>query len=82
MNLVFVIDHSGSMADADKLDWVKDSFDIFIERVRDVDYVSLVIFDDRASVVFPATRMDSREVRMRFKRAVHSIPSGWKHKHP
>ena len=76
MNLAFVIDHSGSMADADKLDWVKDAFDIFIEQVRDVDYVSLVVFDDWARVVFPATRMDSKEVRMQFKRAVHSIHPG------
>jgi len=76
MNLAFVIDHSGSMADANKLAWVKDAFDIFIEQVRDVDYVSLVIFDDWAQVVFPATRMDSREVRMQFKRAVHSIYPG------
>ncbi len=77
MNLAFVIDHSGSMADADKLNWVKDAFDIFIGRVRSVDYVSLVIFDDRAELVFPATRMDSHEKRMRFKRAVRAIsPSG------
>lgn len=77
MNLAFVIDHSGSMADTDKLDWVKDAFDIFIERVRDVDYVSLVIFDDTAQVVFPATRMNSIEKRMQFKRAAHAIrPDG------
>ncbi len=30
MNLAFVIDHSGSIADADKLNWVKEAFDIFI----------------------------------------------------
>ena len=77
LNLAFVIDHSGSMADADKLNWVKDAFDIFIGRVRSVDYVSLVIFDDRAELVFPATRIDSHEKRMRFKRAVRAIsPSG------
>ena len=77
MNLAFVIDHSGSMADADKLNWVKEAFDIFIEKVRSVDYVSLVIFDDRAKVVFPATRMDSAEKRLRFKKTVHSIrPEG------
>ncbi|MBN1836246.1 MAG: VWA domain-containing protein [Spirochaetales bacterium] len=77
MNLAFVIDHSGSMADADKLDWVKDAFDIFIERVRPVDYVSLVIFSSGAEVVFPATRMSSAETRERFRRAVHSIsPAG------
>jgi len=73
MNLAFVIDHSGSMADANKLDWVKDAFDIFIEQVRDVDYVSLVIFNSDAWVVFPATKMDSRRNRMKFQRAVHSI---------
>ena len=33
MNLAFVIDRSGSMADADKLNWVKDAFDIFIQQV-------------------------------------------------
>jgi hypothetical protein len=77
MNLAFVIDHSGSMADADKLTWVKDAFDIFIERVRPVDYVSLVIFDNTAQVVFPATRMSSRATRERFRQAVQSIrPAG------
>lgn len=77
MNLAFVIDHSGSMSDAEKLTWVKDAFGIFIEKVRSVDYVSLVIFDDRAKVVFPATKMNSNQKRMQFKRAVRAIrPEG------
>ncbi|UCG00052.1 MAG: VWA domain-containing protein [Spirochaetaceae bacterium] len=77
MNLAFVIDHSGSMADADKLNWVKDAFNIFIEQVRSVDYVSLVIFDNQAEVVYPAAKMDSNEKRLRFKQTVHSIrPAG------
>jgi len=77
MNLAFVIDHSGSMADRDKLKWVQDAFDIFIEQVRPKDYVSLVIFDSTAKVVFPATRMSSRETRERFRGAVRSIrPAG------
>jgi TolB-like protein len=76
MNLAFVIDRSGSMADADKLIWVKDAFDIFIQQVRSVDYVSLVIFNDTAQVVFPATRMNSSANRMQFRQAVHSIQSG------
>jgi len=73
MNLAFVIDRSGSMADADKLTWVKDAFDIFIQQVRGVDYVSLVIFNDTAQVVSPATRMNSSANRMRFRQVVHSI---------
>jgi TolB-like protein len=76
MNLAFVIDRSGSMADADKLTWVKDAFDIFIQQVRSVDYVSLVIFNDTAQVVFPSTRMNSNANRMRFRQAVHSIRPG------
>jgi hypothetical protein len=77
MNLAFVIDCSGSMADADKLVWVKDAFDIFIRRVRDVDYVSLVIFNDSARVVFPATRMNTSSNRYMFTQTVHSLrPSG------
>jgi hypothetical protein len=77
MNLAFVIDHSGSMAAQDKLEWVKQAFDVFIRRVRDIDFVSLVIFDDTASVVFPSTRMDSEAKRLRFARAVDRIrPDG------
>lgn len=76
LNLAFVIDHSGSMASADKLQWVKDAFDIFINQVRDRDYVSLVIFDDTAQVVFPATKMDTPERRRRFQQAVHAVMPG------
>ncbi len=77
MNLAFVIDKSGSMNVADKMDWVMDAFDISIEQVRDIDYVSLVVFDSGARVVYPSTSMSSREKRLRFKGAVHSItPAG------
>lgn len=73
MNLVFVIDHSGSMGDKDKLEWVKRAFQVFIKRVRDGDFVSLVVFNDTAQVLFPSTRMDSAEKRLRFRTAVESL---------
>jgi len=77
MNLAFVIDHSGSMSGEDKLEWVKQAFEVFIRQVRDIDFVSLVIFDDRAEVVFPSTRMNTAEKRTRFKRTVDEImPAG------
>jgi Ca-activated chloride channel family protein len=77
MNLAFVIDKSWSMGEQDKMDWVKESFDIFIDRVRDKDYVSLVVYDDEAEVIFPSLQMSSEQRRERFKRAVHSIvPAG------
>jgi Ca-activated chloride channel family protein len=77
MNLAFVIDKSDSMRDKDKIDWVKDAFDIFIERVRDIDFVSLVVFDDEARVIFPSTQMKTQDRRIRFREAVQAIePSG------
>jgi hypothetical protein len=76
MNLVFVIDHSGSMMDADKLEWVKKAFEVFIGRVRDRDFVSLVVFDNTASILFPSTRMDSPAKRQRFADAVRGIQGG------
>jgi len=76
LNLAFVIDNSGSMAEERKLEWVKDAFDVFLDRVRPVDFVSLVIFNSRAETLFRSTRMDSEEVREQFKRAVQSIEPG------
>jgi Mg-chelatase subunit ChlD len=76
MNLAFVIDKSGSMGDLDKMEWVKESFYIFIEKVRDIDYVSLIVFDSGARVVFPSTVMNTAEKREKFKRSVRSIQPG------
>lgn len=76
MNLAFVIDKSGSMNAADKMGWVKDAFDIFIEKVRDIDFVSLVVFNNEAKVIYPSTQMKSRDRRLQFQKAVHSIQPG------
>jgi Ca-activated chloride channel family protein len=76
MNLAFVIDKSGSMSAQDKMGWVKDAFNFFIEKVRDIDFVSLVVFDNEAKVIFPSTQMKSRERRLQFKEAVNSIQPG------
>jgi Ca-activated chloride channel family protein len=76
MNLAFVIDKSSSMADDQKLDWVKQAFDVFISQVRDKDFVSLVIFDDQAQVLFPSTQMKSSERRQQFREAVQKIYPG------
>lgn len=76
LNLAFVIDKSGSMEWEEKMDWVKESFDIFIERVREIDYISLVVFDDMATVLFPSTQMNSEARRMQFKNVVHQIQPG------
>ena len=76
MNLAFVIDKSGSMNAEDKMGWVKDAFDIFIDRVREKDFVSLIVFDSDARVIFPSTQMKSRDKRLEFRKAVHSVKAG------
>jgi hypothetical protein len=73
MNLAFVIDKSSSMRVQNKMNWVKESFDIFIERVRDKDFVSLIIFDDRVKVSFPSTLMNSESKREKLRRKVNNI---------
>jgi Mg-chelatase subunit ChlD len=54
LNLVFVIDHSGSMSADDKMLRVKQSLQTMIGKLRSNDFVSVVIFDDSAEVLFPA----------------------------
>ena len=77
MNLAFVIDKSGSMNEANKMEWVKEAFDIFIEKVRSFDFVSLIAFDNEARVLYPSTQMNSITKRMQFRDTVYSIlPDG------
>jgi hypothetical protein len=65
------------MADRYKMDYVKKSFDVFIDNVRKKDFVALIVFDDHAEVLFPSTQMDSYDTREGFRRIVHSItPEG------
>ncbi len=76
MNLCFVIDKSGSMASQDKMGWVREAFYVFIERVRDKDYVALVVFDSDSQVLFPSTQMSSQQKRRAFREAVEKIEPG------
>ncbi len=54
-NLVFLIDTSGSMADADKLPLLKESFRQMVPRLRAQDRVSIVVYAGSAGLVLPPT---------------------------
>ncbi|MDR1901231.1 MAG: VWA domain-containing protein [Treponema sp.] len=73
MNLAFVIDTSDSMNEEDKIAWVKESVAIFMNKVRDVDSLALVSFNDSVQVLFESTRMDSPQKRRRFLNAVQNL---------
>lgn len=55
MNLAIVIDRSGSMGDAKKLDYVKQALEVFISNLRECDRLALVIYDDKAEVLLSST---------------------------
>lgn len=76
LNLSFVIDTSGSMRSDDKLNWVKDSFNIFIDKVRDIDYVSLISFNSESEVIFNSTQMNNLSKRDMFRDAVQNMRPG------
>ncbi|MCX7032705.1 MAG: VWA domain-containing protein [Arenimonas sp.] len=57
-NLVFLIDTSGSMADADKLPLLKESFRQLVPRLRAQDRVSIVVYAGSAGLVLPPTPGD------------------------
>ena len=73
MNISFVIDISGSMSDRDKLSWVKNSFYVFINKVRENDIISVVIFDNAAEVLIPPTSIKNENDRNQFKRKVDTL---------
>lgn len=54
LNLALVIDKSGSMADGDKMSRVKQSLRVMLDKLRDDDIVSIVVFDTDAEVLLPS----------------------------
>lgn len=54
-NLVFLIDVSGSMSDEDKLPLVKNSLKLLVNKMRDQDKISIVIYSGETKTVLPPT---------------------------
>lgn len=54
LNLVFVIDKSGSMDESDKMSRVKEGLRTMVAKLRPDDIVSIVAFDTQARLLFPA----------------------------
>jgi Ca-activated chloride channel family protein len=73
LNLVLVVDTSLSMDDEDKLFWFKASMENFVKKIRSIDSLSLVSFNNSAELVFEPTLMDSIQKRRRFLDAVNKL---------
>ncbi|MGE5247792.1 MAG: vWA domain-containing protein [Verrucomicrobiota bacterium] len=67
LNLALVIDRSGSMADANKLEYVKTAAHRLIDLMGNDDILSIVAYDHQVRVAFPARRVDGN------REALHRI---------
>ena len=60
LNLVFLIDTSGSMEDANKLGLLKQSLTLMLAELRPEDEISIVTYAGSAGLVLPATKAADR----------------------
>jgi Ca-activated chloride channel family protein len=60
MRLTFLVDVSGSMQSADKLDLAKRSLRILVDNLKDGDTVALVTYAGSTRVVLPATGLERK----------------------
>lgn len=72
LNLSVVLDRSGSM-EGEKLDRAKEAAMLAVERLGPQDLVSVVVYDDEARVLVPATPAGDKA---RILRAIRGIRSG------
>ncbi len=61
LNVAFVIDRSGSMGEAQKLEYAKQAVLFAINHLTAQDYISVVEYDDVVNVVVPSTPLTNRE---------------------
>jgi Ca-activated chloride channel family protein len=71
LNLALVIDRSGSMGDARKLEYVKTAAHQLVEMMANEDILSIVVYDHQVRVPWPACRVDGN------REALHRIIDGF-----
>ncbi|HWV30758.1 MAG TPA: von Willebrand factor type A domain-containing protein [Dyadobacter sp.] len=72
-NLVFLIDVSGSMSDANKLPLLKQAFKLLVDQLRAEDKISLVTYAGSAGLVLPPTAGNEKKV---IKDALDKLEAG------
>jgi Ca-activated chloride channel homolog len=79
LNLVLVIDKSGSMAESDKMSRVKEGLRTMLGKLRPDDIVSIVTYDTTAQVLHPASRIGDGYA---LRQAIDCLePDGWTNLH-
>ncbi|MBU1702627.1 MAG: von Willebrand factor type A domain-containing protein [Candidatus Eisenbacteria bacterium] len=74
VQVVLVIDTSGSMRSENRIELLKSSMDILLDELRPDDELGIVAFSNTARVVLPMTSLKDEE---KIHRAIHSLqPNG------
>jgi Ca-activated chloride channel family protein len=72
-NLVFLIDVSGSMSDANKLPLLKSAFQLLVKELRPEDHVAIVVYAGAAGLVLESTPGNEKE---KILEAIDQLQSG------
>ena len=72
-NLVFLIDVSGSMSDANKLPLLKAGFKLLVDQLRPQDRVAIVVYAGAAGLVLPSTAGNEKST---IKAALDKLEAG------
>lgn len=73
VNLVLLVDVSGSMDEPSKLPLVKSSFNMLLDQLKPTDTVSIVTYAGSSGVALPPTKVAERE---RIKAIINSLGAG------
>lgn len=60
LDLVVVLDRSGSMAAANKIDYAKQGIELLVDHLGDADTFTFIAFDDRVETLFGPARVADR----------------------
>jgi len=73
LNLVFVVDKSGSMSTGNRLALVQNALELLVDQIRDDDTIGLVAFDSEGHEILQPT---SGAERWKIREALRGITSG------
>lgn len=72
-NMVFLVDVSGSMNEANKLPLVQASMNMLVDQLREKDKVAIVVYAGSAGLVLPST---SGSNKVKIKEAINNLEAG------
>ncbi len=73
LNLSLVIDKSGSMAAEGRMTKLKIALNKFVEKLRPIDRISIVVYDTQASLVLPSNKIENMSL---IKMAISGLMTG------